>query len=206
MSSSPITRTTTSRAAACVGREAGDQRPDQSVHERLELGGAGAERARRAEQVLEQRDQHDQHEAVEHRGEEGDDERPQPAAPSRGAPAAAGVARSRTSAVTRGQQRDREDHFLGRDAAVEERAAIAGLVLPQLGGIDEEAIARGQQQPRPRRPGGQSVGSPGPPPPARRPAPGPGGRRRTCSGGSRWCPAWRRPWPACGSGSTRGRS
>ena len=55
------------------------------------------------------------------------------------------------------EQRDRQDHFLGRHAAVEERAAVAGLVLAQLGGIDEEAVARGQQEPGARRPRGEPV-------------------------------------------------
>src|SRR5207247_1121321 len=44
-----------------------------------------------------------------------------------------------------GEQGDREDDLLGRDPAVQEGAAIARLVLAQLGGIDEEAV-RGREQ------------------------------------------------------------
>ena len=45
------------------------------------------------------------------------------------------------------EQRDREDHLLRRDAAVQERPPVARLVLAQLRGIDEEPVAGGQQQP-----------------------------------------------------------
>src|SRR3989449_547363 len=45
---------------------------------------------------------------------------------------------------------DREDHLLGRDAAVQERTAVARLVLAQLGGIDEEGVRRREQQPHPQ--------------------------------------------------------
>jgi len=49
--------------------------------------------------------------------------------------------------AARRQQRDRQDHLLGRRAAVQECAAIARLVLPQLRRIHEEAVARREQQP-----------------------------------------------------------
>src|SRR5438128_1513731 len=47
------------------------------------------------------------------------------------------------------EQGDREDHLFRRDAAVQERAAIAGLILAQLGGIHEEPVRGGEQQPDP---------------------------------------------------------
>ena len=46
----------------------------------------------------------------------------------------------------RRQQSERENHFLRRHAAVEERAAITALVLAQLGRIDEEAVVRREQR------------------------------------------------------------
>src|SRR5438045_517884 len=44
------------------------------------------------------------------------------------------------------KQRQRQNHFFGRDAAVQERPPIAALVLAELGWIDEEAIIRGEQR------------------------------------------------------------
>src|SRR5207247_1301691 len=48
------------------------------------------------------------------------------------------------------EQRHGKDHLLGRDAAVQERTAVARLVLAQLGGIDEEGVRRREQQPHPQ--------------------------------------------------------
>src|SRR5256884_6860850 len=50
-------------------------------------------------------------------------------------------------AAARREQRDRQDHFLRRHAAVQKRAAISGLILAQLGGIDEEAVRGREQEP-----------------------------------------------------------
>src|SRR3989440_6144299 len=50
-------------------------------------------------------------------------------------------------ATARREQGDRKDHFLRRHAAVQERAAIARLILAQLGGIDEEPVRGREQQP-----------------------------------------------------------
>src|SRR5438046_1326763 len=47
------------------------------------------------------------------------------------------------------EQGDGQDHFFRRDAAVQEGSAIAGLILTQLGGIDEEPVRGGEQQPDP---------------------------------------------------------
>src|SRR6266550_5137387 len=46
----------------------------------------------------------------------------------------------------RSKQRQRENYFLGRHAAVEERSAIAALVLAQLRRIDEETVIGRQQR------------------------------------------------------------
>jgi hypothetical protein len=45
------------------------------------------------------------------------------------------------------EQRYGQKHLLGRDATVKERSPIAGLILPELGGIHEEAVAGGEQEP-----------------------------------------------------------
>src|SRR2546429_1801630 len=50
-------------------------------------------------------------------------------------------------AAARREQRDRQEHFFRRSAAVQERAAISGLILAQLGGIDEEAVRGREQEP-----------------------------------------------------------
>src|SRR6266568_293286 len=50
-----------------------------------------------------------------------------------------------TQLSARSEQRQRENYFFGRHAAVQERSAITALVLAQLGRIDEEAIAAGEQ-------------------------------------------------------------
>src|SRR5689334_23704916 len=50
-------------------------------------------------------------------------------------------------APPRREQGDREDHFFRRHAAVQERPAVARLILAQLRGIDEEPVRRRQQQP-----------------------------------------------------------
>src|ERR1051326_8580859 len=50
-------------------------------------------------------------------------------------------------ATARREQGDREDHLFRRHAAVQKRAAISRLILAQLGGIDEEAVRRREQQP-----------------------------------------------------------
>src|SRR5207237_2834520 len=52
---------------------------------------------------------------------------------------------SRNDLPARSEQRQRENYFFWRHAAVKERSAIAALVLAQLGRIDEEAIAAGEQ-------------------------------------------------------------
>src|SRR4029079_1562553 len=46
----------------------------------------------------------------------------------------------------RREQRHGEDALLRRHATVQEGAAIPALILPQLGGIDEEAVPRGEQR------------------------------------------------------------
>src|SRR6476659_10023868 len=43
------------------------------------------------------------------------------------------------------EQRQRQNYFLGRHAAVEERSAIAALILAQLRRINEETIIRREQ-------------------------------------------------------------
>src|SRR6185503_12756533 len=46
---------------------------------------------------------------------------------------------------SRGEQRHRKNHLLGADAAVQEAAAVARLVLAQLGGIHEEDVFQRDQ-------------------------------------------------------------
>src|SRR5919107_4176770 len=60
-----------------------------------------------------------------------------------------------TSAVPSREQRYGQEHLLGRDTTVQECATIAGLILPELGGIHEEAVAGGEQKPGTWRPGGK---------------------------------------------------
>src|SRR6185312_16930992 len=64
-------------------------------------------------------------------------------------PVAAAGGRAAPLAVSWSEQRDRQDHFLGRDPAVEESPAIAGLILPQLRGVNEEPITGREEQPGP---------------------------------------------------------
>src|SRR5687767_59459 len=51
---------------------------------------------------------------------------------------------------SRSQQGEWENHFLRSDAAVEERPAVATLVLTQLCRIDKEAVVRREQRVRAR--------------------------------------------------------
>src|SRR6266513_2035222 len=50
-------------------------------------------------------------------------------------------------ATARREQSDGKDHFLRRHAAVQERSAIARLILARRGGIDEEPVRGREQQP-----------------------------------------------------------
>src|SRR6185503_15944147 len=60
-----------------------------------------------------------------------------------------------TSLSFRREQRHGEDALLRRHPTVQERAAIAALILPQLGGIDEEAVAGREQGVRSHAPARQ---------------------------------------------------
>src|SRR6185312_5995297 len=51
-----------------------------------------------------------------------------------------------TCLTPRREQRHRQDHFFGGHAAVEERAAVARLILAQFGRIHEERVAHGQKR------------------------------------------------------------
>src|SRR5262245_47437452 len=64
-----------------------------------------------------------------------------------GSPARANTAcaRSRTHSSARCERHDGQDHLLRAHPAVQERAAVARLVLTQLGGIHEEVVLEREQ-------------------------------------------------------------
>ena len=153
--------------------------------------------------ALRKADEQREREDVERRGDDVATRRCRPSARR-------AVADSREAADTwlplRREQRHGQDALLRRHAAVQERAAIPALILPQLRRIDEEAVARREQrvraQPAPRQLERVLVLEQQRETPDSRRA----GPRRTCSGGSASRRAWRTPSPACGSGSSRDRS
>src|SRR5215207_8489902 len=75
---------------------------------------------------------------------------PAPGGHGRAGPVEGAAARCARLPLAWCEQSYGEKHLFGRHATVEKGPPIAGLILPELGGIDKKPVPRRKQESRPR--------------------------------------------------------